>query len=135
MDVGPIDGAPDCLVLLDQFEHIHQRKSHVVPSDVFSKLSADAVADADIPTDFLYATTHNSKRREFIDHVWASTVEGGGGLVPLQVSNTRMGWQCIPHEEEPSDHIPIGVLFEFQYGEGKEEEADVSKADPNKPKL
>ena len=153
---GTSSNTRDGVVLVDPFEAVHKRRSHAVDPRKFFAAGADdgkvgggggngngcasakptqdagagggaSVCTADA---FAHATSHNAKRRMFIDHIWASTAaeNAGGNLAVRGVSNTRLPWRTIPHEKEPSDHIPIGVLFEFlAEHSGKQAEMGVTR--------
>ena len=87
------------MVLRDAFLPVHQRRSHAtVPGRVEEK---DRLR-------FEHATSHNNKRREFIDQCWYDE-----RLNILGVSDTKIPWEAIPNYSEPSDHVPISVKFEF----------------------
>jgi exonuclease III len=88
-------------VIRDAFLPVHGRRSH-------------ATVPVKMPTTkdqsrYEHATSHNNKRREFIDHCWY----GESGLEVRGVSNTKLPWKMLPDEKEGSDHIPISVMFEL----------------------
>ena len=88
----------EMMVLRDAFLPVHQRRSHA---------TAPGVEDKD-RLRFEHATSHNNKRREFIDQCWYDE-----RLNILGVSDTKIPWEAIPNYSEPSDHVPISVKFEF----------------------
>jgi len=124
-------------ILRDAFESVHGRRSHSVSPTKLSVSSSSSILKCDATTNektlYCHATSQNSDRREWIDHIWYSggsmtrekeaqtLVQGSdreeekekGYIGVKNLSNTKLPWKPIPDVEEPSDHIPIGVEFEF----------------------